>query len=367
MKPPATSPSDGKAAAPGNLEDSIDHKGALGGVLSETTAPTVLFVRPEYRNIVFSPALVEKIGSVAGVPANWVDPDFISEEHEVLSTAEVIFATWGTPKMDEKFLAAAPRLKAIFYAAGSPKSFLTPEVFDRGIIVCNAAAANAVPVADFTVSSILLSLKRVWQTMRETRLNRSWIKPETQIAGTFQSRVGIISLGLIGRRVARTLAMFDVEVLAYDPHLSEEDALSLGVKPASLQEIFETCDVVSLHTPLLPATEGLITGALMAQMKPNATLINTSRGPIIREGELCEVFKMRPDLTALLDVTDPEPPEQNSPLWELPNIFLTPHISGSLGPECVRMGHYMAEEFHRWRQNIPLQYQVFFQDLERMA
>jgi phosphoglycerate dehydrogenase-like enzyme len=335
--------------------------------VAESKLPTALLVRKEYRNVVFSPALIAEIDLLAGAPARWIDPEHISEGLDVLAEAEVLFATWGTPLMDEAFLEAAPRLKAIFYAAGSPKAFLTPGVFARGITVCISAAANAVPVADFSVSAILLSLKQVWQTMRTTRLERSWIKPEPQAAGTYQSRVGLVSLGMIGRRVAQMLTRFDLEVLAYDPHISAEDALALGIKSASLEEIFATCDVVSLHTPLLPSTTGMIGRALFASMKPNATLLNTSRGGIIRQPELCEVLRERPDLTAVLDVCEPEPPEQDSLVWELPNLFLTPHISGSLGPECLRMGRFMVDEFQRMRRGVPFQYQVTPQSLALMA
>jgi phosphoglycerate dehydrogenase-like enzyme len=203
--------------------------------------------------------------------------------------------------------------------------------------------------------------------MRETRVRRSWIKSEAQTAGGYQSRVGLVSLGAIGRRVARSLQAMDVEILAYDPHVSEAQALALGVKLSSLEQIFDTCDAVSLHTPLLPSTEGMIDGSLIARLKPNATLINTSRGQIIRQAELCRVLQDRPDLTAILDVSETEPPEAESLLWTLPNIFLTPHISGSVGPECARMGRFMVDEFRRMLLGAPLQFQISPQTLELIA
>jgi len=361
-----SSPADGVLATV-ETGASSDARGSQIGAEKDAPLATALLVRHEYRNVVFSPALIAEIDLLAGAPARWVDPTDLAAGHDVLAAADVLFATWGTPKMDEAFLAAAPRLKAIFYAAGSPKAFLTPAVFERGITVCIAAAANAVPVADFTVGTVLLSLKQVWQTMRTTRQHRSWIKPEPQAAGTYQSRVGLVSLGVIGRRVAQALAAFDLQVLAYDPHIYPDDALTLGVKPTSLEEIFATCDVVSLHTPLLASTTGMIGRALLESMKPHATLINTSRGGVIRQPELCEVLRERPDLTAVLDVSDPEPPESDSLVWDLPNLFLTPHISGSLGPECLRMGRYMVDEFRRMRREIPFHYEVTPQQLALMA
>jgi phosphoglycerate dehydrogenase-like enzyme len=128
----------------------------------------------------------------------------------------------------------------------------------------------------------------------------------------------------------------------------------LAVSSMDLPTMFSECDVVSLHAPLIPATTGMITGELLARMKPGATFINTGRGALVKEEEMCEVLRQRPDLQAVLDVTYPDPPEANSPLKTLPNVFLTPHIAGSLGPECRRMGRMMMEEFQRFLAGQPL-------------
>jgi phosphoglycerate dehydrogenase-like enzyme len=125
-----------------------------------------------------------------------------------------------------------------------------------------------------------------------------------------------------------------------------------------LDELFRRADVVSLHTPLLKETEGMITGAHLASMKPGATFINTARGAIVREKEMIEALKKRPDLQAVLDVTHPEPPEPGSPLYTLPNVILTPHIAGSMDGECRRMGRYMVEELRRFVDGKPLRWQI---------
>src|SRR5690606_8819626 len=113
-------------------------------------------------------------------------------------------------------------------------------------------------------------------------------------------------------------------------------------------------DVVSLHSPWLPETVGMITGDHFRQMKPYASFINTARGAIIREAEMIAVLQDRPDLTALLDVTYPEPPAPGSPLYTLPNVVLTPHIAGSMDMECRRMGRYMVDELQRFLHDEPL-------------
>jgi phosphoglycerate dehydrogenase-like enzyme len=145
-------------------------------------------------------------------------------------------------------------------------------------------------------------------------------------------------------------------VLAYTS--SEEKASRLGAEKCSLEAIFNRSDVVSLHTPWLKETEGMITGEHLALMKPNATFINTARGAVVREQEMIEVLQQRPDLFAILDVTYPEPPKPGSPLYTLPNVILTPHIAGSLDNECQRMGRYMVDELERYLAGEPLQWAI---------
>jgi phosphoglycerate dehydrogenase-like enzyme len=163
---------------------------------------------------------------------------------------------------------------------------------------------------------------------------------------------------MIARLVRERLRPFDLKVLAYDPFAKPEEAARLGVTLVPLEVLFRESDVVSLHTPWLKETEGLITGELLASMKPGATFVNTARGAVVREPEMIEVLQRRPDLFAVLDVTYPEPPVADSPLYSLPNVFLTPHIAGSMDHECRRMGRYMIEELDRFLAGQPLAWQV---------
>jgi len=187
------------------------------------------------------------------------------------------------------------------------------------------------------------------------------------VPGAHGSKVGLVSLGVIGRLVRERLRPFDVEVFGYDPFVSIAQAAQLGVRLVGLEEMFAQCDVVSLHTPWLKETEGMVTGALVDSMKPGATLVNTARGALVREAELAAVLARRPDLTAVLDVTWPEPPLPGSPLYSLPNIILTPHIAGSMDRECRRMGRAMINEFDRWSRGEPLTMQVVREQVELRA
>jgi phosphoglycerate dehydrogenase-like enzyme len=283
-----------------------------------------------------------------------------------LAAAKHILATWGMPKMDKEFLEAAPALEAVFYGAGSVKGFATEESYERGISISSAWAANAIPVAEFTVGSILLGLKRVWEHARLYRERREK-SARLEVAGGYLSRVGLVSLGAIGKLVARKLSAFELNLCAFDPYVDAETAQELGVSTVPLPDLFAACDVVSIHTPWLPETEGLITGELVASMKTGATLINTSRGAVIDEPGLFTVLAARTDLTAILDVTHPEPPKPDSPLFTLPNVILTPHIAGSMGPEIARMGRWMVDELSRKLSGQPLKHSVSREMLARMA
>ncbi len=306
---------------------------------------------------IYGPSEQQEIQALVDIYAPVQTLETIQENPALLKDMEVLFSGWGCPKLDEDFLAAAPNLKAVFYGSGSIKSIVTDAFWERNILISSAYAANGVPVAEYTLSQILFSLKRGWYYVLNTK--RDGVYPlYKEVPGAYQTTVGIISLGMIGRMVCEMLKPFDLQVLVYDPFVSEEDARSLGVTLCSLEEIFSKSDVVSLHTPWLKETEGMIQGSHFAQMKQNSTFINTSRGAVVAETEMIQVLAERPDVYAVLDVTYPEPPVPGSPLYCLPNVVLTPHIAGSMDAECRRMGRYMVEEFKRYLAGQPMQWAI---------
>lgn len=281
----------------------------------------------------------------------------LTSSPELMNDVDVLLTSWGAPRLDAEFLASAPNLKAVFLAAGSIKGIVTDEFWSREIPIVSAAAANAIPVAEFTLAQIVLSLKRAPGLARETARNGS-LAARPPLAGTYGSRVGLLSLGEIGLHVARLLQAFSLDVVAHDPYISAKQATAAGVELVTLPELFESSHVVSIHSPLLPATLGMVNKALLESMQPDAVLINTARGALINEPDLVEVLVNRPDLTAMLDVTWPEPPVPGSPLYALPNVFLTPHVAGSLGSECARLGDLVADECQRFVGNQELLHEV---------
>lgn len=290
----------------------------------------------------------------------------VTEQPDVLRVVDVILSGWGMPVVDAAFLAHAPRLQAIFYGAGSVRGFVTDALWERGIRVTSAQAANAVAVADYTLAAIVFALKHGWQLAAQTRREQRFPSRDA-IPGVYEATVGIISLGMIGRLVRERLRPFDVRILAYDPLVTAQEAARLHVALCSLETLFREADVVSLHAPLLPQTRELITGELLAALPAGATFINTARGALVREEDMIGVLRRRPDLHAVLDVTWPEPPPPDSPLYTLPNITLTPHIAGAVGRERRRLGRMMVGELRRYVAGEPLQHELTRELVERMA
>lgn len=328
----------------------------------------VFLLNPGSYDVIYGPEDRQAIQARVEIDATCIAPNEWSNFPELTREVEIIFSGWGMPPIDEEFLKAFPKLKAVFYGAGSIRGFATEAFWKREIAATSAYYANAIPVAEFTVAEIVLATKSAWrlilQTKSEKRLANHYEKP---INGMYGATIGLISLGMIGRMVAERLKHFDVKVIAYDPFITPEQAQCLGVEMRSLQEIFEQADVVSCHTPWLKETEGLLKKEHFAAMKPHATFINTSRGAVVNEADMIEVLSARPDLFALLDVTWPEPPVEGSPLYELPNVALTPHIAGSIGRECQRMGHFMVEELNRYLAGEPLKFGISHARFQTMA
>ena len=326
----------------------------------------LIIIAPEWLEPVYGPEELAELSRWVEFVAPPQTADSLRRDPSPLRDAEAIFCGWGTPVMDEALLAAAPKLRAVFHAAGSIRYFTTDAFWERGILVTTAAAANAVAVVDYTLAAILFSLRHGWYYERSAHSNGAF-PPRRPMPGGSGSTIGLVSLGIVGRKVAERLRRFDLEILAHDPLATPEDAAGIGVSLVKLEQVFVRADVVSLHAPWLPETEGMITGAHFASMRKGATFINTARGAIVREAEMIQVLLERPDLCAVLDVTWPEPPAAGSPLYGMANVFLTPHIAGTSGRECRRLSRCVIDEFHRWRQGLPLLHAIARAEARRRA
>lgn len=285
------------------------------------------------------------------------------------SDTEYIFSTWGMPVFSEDEIREIfPALRCVFYGAGSVQFFARP-FLNLGIKVFSSWAANAVPVAEYTVAQIILANKGFFAASRYQSTGQLQKASELKecYPGTFGEAVGIIGVGMIGSLVAEMLKAYRITVKAFDPFLSDERANHLGITKCSLEELFRTCFVVSNHLANNEQTKGILKKEHFSSMRKYATFINTGRGAQVIEKDLCEVLSEREDLTAILDVTSPEPPENGHPFYTLPNCILTPHIAGSYGDEVRRMGEYQLTQFEKYLKREPTEYEVTLEMLKTMA
>jgi phosphoglycerate dehydrogenase-like enzyme len=302
-----------------------------------------------------------------------IDPGLVAERFNdaevgpVLADAEVIVSGWGSPRLDEAALEKAPRLRAVLHTAGSVKFHISESAWDRGIVVSSAAGANALPVAEYTLASILLAGKGIFNLREDFRANRSFVLGYTHPdVGNFGRVIGIVGASKIGRRVIELLRPFDFEVLLADPFVSEEEAAGLGVRLTDIDALVAEADVVSVHAPDLESTRHLVNAERLASMKDGTVVVNTARGRLVDTDALtAELLSGR--LSAVIDVTHPEPLPTASPLFDLPNVFLTPHVAGSQGNELARMGLYMVEEAERLADGAPLVHRVDPAELWKLA
>ncbi|GLY37535.1 2-hydroxyacid dehydrogenase [Amycolatopsis sp. NBRC 101858] len=259
-----------------------------------------------------------------------------------LRDVELLVTGWGCPPLDAAALAAAPNLRAIVHTAGSVRAHVTEACWDRGIEVTSAAAANAVPVAEYTLAMILLSGKRVLERARgyrESHVRDNWPRD----VGNYRRTVGILSASMIGRRVIELLRPHDLHILVHDPYVDD----IAGAERVTLAELFARSDVVSVHTPLLPETRGLVGRELIGSMRPDAVLINTARGAVLDQDALAEATGAG-RIRAILDVTEPEVLPPGHPLWTDENVLITPHLAGSQGNELGRLAALAVAEVARW-------------------
>lgn len=274
-----------------------------------------------------------------------------AEHAAALSEVEAIFSTWGMWAFDEATFAAMPKLKSVYYGAGATDHFARP-LLAHGIELYSAWLANAIPVAEFCVAQIILGMKGFFRNSRDLTGPEMFVRTPPNFAGpgNYGETVALIGAGAIAQKTIELLKPYNLKVVLV-PSRPER-------RTVSIEEVFRTAFVVSNHLPNRTDNVKVIGEAHFESMRPGAVFINTGRGAQVDEDAMIRVFKKRPDLTALLDVTFPEPPEAGSELYTLPNIHLSAHIAGSLNDEVNRMADFMIDEFGRRARGEAVLYRI---------
>ncbi|MEV6013019.1 hydroxyacid dehydrogenase [Streptomyces sp. NPDC051976] len=326
----------------------------------------VLAMRPDILDLVLPAPLRARLDQLTAVHPRLVTEVGSADSAAALADAELLLTGWGSPAVDSAVLALAPHLGAVIHAAGTVKGHVRPEVWQRGIAVSSAADANAGPVIDFTMATVVLAARRTLGAAADYHHGK--LPTYGDRRGADGAVVGVIGASRIGRGVIARLraAPAGFRVLLADPYVTPADAAGLGAELVDLDELCRASDIVTVHAPDLPETHHLLDARRLGLLRDGAALINTARGRLLDTEALTrECATGRID--AYLDVTEPEPLPHGHRLHSLRNVLLTPHIAGCQGTEVQRLGAYALDEIARWIHGEPLLGRVHADDLARIA
>lgn len=269
-----------------------------------------------------------------------IDDSTTPEFAQALARAHALIVRSATT-VDAAMIDAAPELRVIGRAGVGVDNIDVAAASARGIAVFNAPSGNTVAAAELTMALILALVRHLTEadrSMRDGRWDRSAFKGVELDGRT----LGLIGAGRVGGEVATRARAFGMEVIVYDPYLSDERADDLGFRLTDLDAVLESSDVISIHVPLTPETEGLVGEGELAKMKDTAYLVNASRGGVIDEPALAAALRDGELAGAALDVYETEPLPGESPLRGAPNLVMTPHLGASTEDAQVRVAQEVA-------------------------
>jgi phosphoglycerate dehydrogenase-like enzyme len=330
----------------------------------------ILFLpRTDLAESILSNRARESLERVGEVVWNEMDRDYSKDElAAILPGAEVVITSWGSPAFTPELLAVADRLKIVGHAAGSVKHLMPKAGYDRGIVVLSAAAVIADAVAEYTLGAMLTMQRQLFPYHRHLTVDRGWKGSDTLPLPRelYGKKVGIVAAGMVGKRVIELLVPFRCDVMVYDPYLSVRDSERMGVRMVSLEALFSTSDIISVHAPSTPETKAMITRRHFRVIRDGALFINTARAWIIDRGAMLnELSKGR--FRAVLDVFYQEPLPADDPLRDMDNVLLTPHISGLTVESRLRLVEAIAEDVQRFFAGEAMKLTVPWERLKVMA
>lgn len=285
-------------------------------------------------------------------------PDWVKYSNEylkIMEDADALVIMYNG--VNKTLLEHSPKLKFIAVMRSGLENIDIEECKKRGITVSNCPGKVSEPVSEMACAMILDALRGI------TLMNSNW-KPGAGFQAvessklSYETTLGIVGFGIIGRKVVKKLSGFDFNVLVYDPFAKQEDADTYGVRLVNLDTLMQQADIISVHARLLPSTENLIGAHEIALMKPNAIIVNTARAGLVDEEALIEALSKHKIKAAALDVFREEPLPDDHILHQLDNVIITPHMAGNAGDVMLLSVRIMMEEILRYFKNENLMYKV---------
>ena len=319
-----------------------------------------------FKETFFTPKAMAKLESLAEVSCNPYDRQLsVDELAEFASDADIIVTSWGSCKLFKKDIERFPNLKMIAHAGGTVATIAAPDLYETDVKVITGNDVFAKSVAEGCLCYILSSLRRIEYFLNHTR-NGGWRSEVFENRGLFGKKIGIVGFGTIAQHFVNMIRWFDLEVLIYSSHLTDEEAATYGARTASLKEIFSECDIISIHASNTPKTVGMVPRELMEMMKPDALLVNTARGAIIDEPAMFEML-LAGRFYAALDVFAEEPVPVDSPIRKAENVFIMPHMGGPTIDMREVVTLELCKDIERFQKSEELKYQVLAAAASRMT
>ncbi len=286
----------------------------------------------------------------------------------VLRGADVVLTAWGTPPLPLEILKDNPRrLRYVCNLTGAVRGWVPREYVEAGITVTNWGDGPMWYLAEGNLALMLACVREMPRLRRHMAEQPTWAYSYASRSATFRRKVvGFVGMGAIGRMLLDLLKPFEVRAICYDPYAR---SLPEGVERcATLDEVFARGRVVTIQCGLTPETTGMIGRAQLDRLQPHAILINTARGRIIREGELIEFLRRRPDVFAGLDVFEREPLPKDSPLLGMENVICYPHSVGSVGEDVYEEADaFAAANVRAFCEGHPLRGLISVETYDRMT
>ena len=270
------------------------------------------------------------------------------EIKELLPKADALIIRSAT-KVNVDTLEMAPNLKYVIRAGEGTDNIDKAACATKGVKVSNTPGANNNSAAEHAIALMMTTLRNTASAHKKMK-EGGWDKSLYTGLELANKKVGIVGFGRIGQIVAKRIAGFEPEVVFYDPFLEKSD-IPYARKAKDLEEVFSTCDIITLHTPLMEATKNLIGADLLSKMQPHSILINASRGGIVEENALLETLKNNKIRGAGFDVFATEPLPADSPLRELDNLILSPHLGASTEEAQLRVGKMAVNQIQEFFNN----------------
>ncbi|WP_157972536.1 hydroxyacid dehydrogenase [Saliphagus sp. LR7] len=313
----------------------------------------------------FPPERRERLESFGTVKWNPKPEQFTPEElQDRLTGADVCVTGWGTTKLDGSVISEADSLELVTHIGGSVASIGSHALYDAGVTVCSANAVMAEYVAEGILGFVLASLREI-ASFDATLKEGGWKDGSRRPESLFNATVGFVGLGAVGRTLLKLLDPFDVDVLLYDPYVSDREVTEFdAVERTDLEDVLGAADVTSIHAPKTRETLHMLDAERLACMPDGATLINAARGAIVDQDALIDELR-RGRLSAVIDVYEEEPLPKDSPLRSFENVILSPHVAGH--PSRYRMPDTILDEIERFSEGQPLEHSISRDRFEGMT